>query len=128
MQVSVDFLPDSLKEMIPEIGFAGVQLLVEKCGGMAFKHLPSEPGPDHPLVQLLGMDLAAQLCQIHARCDLYIPRAKKALDAVRDSQIIARFDANATISELVQEFGLSERWIRTIINRPDPRQLTLDLQ
>ncbi|MBF8273449.1 MAG: hypothetical protein HW380_2554 [Magnetococcales bacterium] len=123
-----DFLPESLKEMIPEIGIGGVQLLVKKCGGMAFKHLPPDPGPDHILVRLLGLDLARSICRIHARCDLYIPRAKSALDATRNARIMARYDAGASIHELVQETGLTECWIRAIINRPtvDPRQLTFD--
>ncbi|MBF0632684.1 MAG: hypothetical protein HQL89_17110 [Magnetococcales bacterium] len=123
-----DTLPDSLKEMIPEIGMEGVKRLVQTCGGMAFKHLPPRPTSDHLLVRLVGMDLAHTICRIHAHCDLYVPRALKAINANRDALIVARFDAGASVHELVQEFKLTERWIRQILNRPtaDPRQLVLD--
>lgn len=123
-----DTLPDSLREMIPEIGIEGVQRLVRTCGGMAFKHLPPDPAQDHLLVRLAGLDLARTICRIHARCDLYVPRAMKAVNATRDALIIARFDAGASVHELVREFRLTERWIRQILNRPtaDPRQMVLD--
>ncbi|MBF0141319.1 MAG: hypothetical protein HQL74_13705 [Magnetococcales bacterium] len=122
-------LPASLREMIPEIGMDGVRQLVTHCGGMVFKHLPEEPDETHLLVKLLGRDLARRICRIHARCDLYIPRAKQALDAHRNAEIIKRYDAGQPVNLIAAEFRLTERWVRTIINRPlaDPSQMTLPL-
>ncbi|MBF0182471.1 MAG: hypothetical protein HQM03_20840 [Magnetococcales bacterium] len=124
-----DYLPQSLKEMIPEIGISGVRRLVQKCGGMMFKSLPPHPRADHLLVRLVGLDLAHRICRIHAHCDLYIPRATRMTEAQRNAEIVARYSAGMPVNELVHEYRLSERWIRTILNRPvaDPRQLALNL-
>ncbi|MBF0422759.1 MAG: hypothetical protein HQL73_07185 [Magnetococcales bacterium] len=122
-------LPGSLREMIPEIGMEGIRQLVAHCGGMVFKHLPEDPDQDHLLVKRIGMDLARKICRIHARCDLYIPRAKRALDALRNAEIVKRYDNGEPINLIASEFKLTERWVREILGRPviDPTQLTLPL-
>lgn len=72
----------------------------------------------------------------HGRDRIYLANCAAQLRDEEHRKIVARYDeltgtgmaARAAIHELVRETGKSDRWLRTIVNRPTPPPVPEDLQ
>jgi hypothetical protein len=66
-------------------------LLVERVGGLRV-YIPARPDESHHLAQLIGLDALLKLSAVYRRIDHFqLPKAERALIAIRDRQIVTEF-------------------------------------
>ena len=118
--LSLDLLPESVRELIGVIGLDAALLVVRHAGGVRITISPSMGAKDHWLVALIGRDQCQALGRHYGRCILAVPRCQAALLEVRDRQMRALYDARqATVSELALRYQLTEKQIYVILGRGD---------
>jgi Mor family transcriptional regulator len=112
--LSTELLPKVLQEFVRLIGLQATMLLVERFGGLRI-YIPLNPAPDHHFAQLIGFDNLVKLSQIYGREDHFeLPKAKRALTALRDAKIKAEHGPKS-IRQLAMEHRLTERHITRIL-------------
>ncbi len=100
-------------------GGAALRLLAE-WGGTS-RYIPAHPGPDSPLVALIGVDAAQVLAAVAGGGNYDVPMA-----TYRHARkgVIAR--AAGSTREVARRFGVTERWVRKVRQgSTDPRQGSL---
>ncbi len=70
------------------------------------------PQPYHRIARIIGVDATLKLARELGGERIYLP---KLTTVTRDEEIRQRYDGY-NIRELAREYGLSERWIRKIVN------------
>jgi hypothetical protein len=114
-------LPDSVKELIDVIGFEAALALVRAFPGIPIK-VPVGRRPDgvmfQRLVEAIGRTAAERFVFHYGGESGYVvPRCAAAIRAVRDAEIIAKYDGGANVDNLARKYRLSVRQIRTILKR-----------
>lgn len=118
MKLTLDDLPDSLREVVDLIGLAATLKLVEHFGGRTQLYVPREIEPDHPIVQAIGITAARKLATVYGADTLRnIPRCAEGLRRIRNTEIRARRGESA--ATLALAYGLTERQIWTIRTEDD---------
>lgn len=102
--------------ILAALGKDATLLLVDRHGGER-RRIPKEPRPW--LIDSIGTEAAAKLCQLYGDSNLAIPMAKNWKRQERDRAIRADFDARVTVYELVRKYELHESRIRAILNNVD---------
>ena len=128
-----ELLPPRLQEFVRLIGLPATMLLVERFGGLRI-YIPATATADHPFAELIGFDNLVKLAEqygIDGTGDRFLlPRAERALNAVRNAQIRADYLTAKSLRDLALEHGLTERHVSRIvadIQTGDERQAALDL-
>ncbi len=123
-------LPDNAKELVNLLTLPVTLKLVEAYGGTHFpvpKTARAEGQYFAALSEAVGVDAAGTLVRRFGNTRLYVPKCAKALRALRDANIRADYDKscaelghNATVNNvLVPKYGLCDRRIEKILERPD---------
>lgn len=116
MNLSLDDLPGSLREIAELIGLPATLRLVEHYGGVIALYIPREIEPDHHLARALGVTAARKLASHYGTDSLRnIPRCVRGLRRLRDTEIRACRAAGESPPALALKFGLTERQIWTIL-------------
>lgn len=115
--------PDSLIQIAETIGVANALRLVEAYGGVEDCFVPG--GRLHEglrLVQVVGLDAAAQMQRAYGPGTLEIPNLRIA--RTRKALIAA---AEGNVTEIARRLGVTRRWVRMVRNaqRGDPRQIDM---
>ena len=114
--LSTELLPQVLQDFVRLIGLAATMILVEHFGGRRL-YIPANPHPDHHLAKLIGLDNLVKLSRVYGLEDHFdIPKAERALRAVRDQKIRSEYGPKST-STLAREHNLTERQIWNIVGR-----------
>lgn len=97
------------------IGREALQTLIQTCGGMAI-NIPMTPPKSGPLCDL---PLPAQeaLCAWAGGTRLYVPKCDATKRERIHEAIRAEYDQGASVRELAQRYGYSDRWIYQILGR-----------
>lgn len=111
-------LPAEMRDLVALMGLPATLLLVKRFPGLRIK-VPSEYSPGLILVRAVGHDAAIKMIDHYRGCVIYVPRCLRALNALRNMQIVARMDGGESASTLALEFELSERHIWNVIKRPE---------
>ncbi len=116
LRVEADDLPASLTDIADLIGLPATLDLVETWGGVQmYFPLPRSLSDVHPLVQVLGGERAARLCERYGGDDFRIPRALDALRRARDRLIHHEHAQGASARTLALRYRLSERRLWEIL-------------
>lgn len=115
--INVAQLEPILQEMVGLVGLAHTLTIVEHWGGLRL-YVPKEVGEDHALAKLIGIEGARRLAEAFGDDRWPIPKALRALRAVRDHHIVTNPDG-LSVYELVRRFGLTERQIYKIRARAE---------
>ena len=119
MKLTLDDLPESLREVVDLIGLAATLRLVEQFGGMIALYVPREIEADHQLAAELGLPAARKLAGHYGGDYLRnIPRCASGLRRIRNAEIRRRSRAEPA-PKLALAFGLTERQIWTILGEVD---------
>lgn len=124
---AIEYLPESLRDIVDVIGLAATLELVEHFGGIAL-YVPSELTSEHRIVKALGAAAAAKLWEVYQADTLIIPRCNEALRRARNAEIIARNQAGATVAVLALEYALTQRAVWYILadaDAPSSPQISL---
>jgi hypothetical protein len=126
-----DLLPPRLQIIVRAIGLPATMLLVEHFGGLRI-YIPANPTPDHPYAELIGFDNLVRLGRqfsIDGIGDRFLlPRALRALNAVRNAKICADYRDGASARTLAAEHRMTQRHVERIVSGvllDDPRQTKL---
>ena len=99
---------------------------------MPDEYLPdiSELNEDMRLIaERFSVRTALELCEMFAGTDLRLQGHVKWVRNWRNDVICKEYDkGNISMSALARKYGLGQRWIVTILNRPDPEQDDSDRQ
>lgn len=116
-EIDINILPGVLREMTGLIGLPATMQIVQRHGGTRLwvPALIETLAPDHKLVKLVGMAAARTLSEQYGGETLEIPKAERALRAIRDKAIREQWPAKSQ-SQLATEYNLTERQVRTILS------------
>ena len=119
----IDDLPASLQDVAETLGLRVAVALIEHFGGLEVK-FPVAPRPDHPVINALGETDGYALCDFLAGQQIYVPHGKPARSL--RAEVIALDAAGLDRATIARQIGISQRYVRMLINqRPDTRQLSL---
>lgn len=115
-----DCLPSGLKELKGVVGPGAALAICAAFGGRAL-YVPADPGPDHPLVRLLGESAAKRLCSLLAGDRLHVPKMDAVTRQLRVKEIHRRRKKGSSVTSLAREFNLTQRRVHQILgeDRPD---------
>lgn len=116
-EIDINILPGVLREMTDMIGLPATMQIVQRHGGTRLwvPALIETLAPDHKLVKLVGMAAARTLSEQYGGETLEIPKAERALRAIRDKAIREQWPAKSQ-SQLAREYNLTERQVRKILS------------
>lgn len=115
---AVDYLPESLREVVDLIGLQATLKLVEHLGGIVL-YVPAELTADHRIAKAIGMRAATLLWERYQADTIEVPRCHEALRLARNAEIRARRDAGATVEQLALDYGLTMRAVWYILADED---------
>lgn len=114
VDLSTELLPQVLQDFVRLIGLHATMILVEHFGGRRL-YIPVNATPEHRLAKLIGLENLAALSRVYGLEDHFdIPKAKRALLALRNDKIRAEFGPKSA-SQLALEHDLTERQIFSIV-------------
>jgi len=111
----IELLPPLLQNFVRLIGLAPTMSLVQVFGGRRV-YFPKQPTPEHPLAAIVGLENLLKLSEVYGGLEHFqLPKAERALLAVRNSSIAADYAAHKTARDLAVEHGLTEGQIVRIV-------------
>lgn len=110
--IDVGQLEPILQQMVSLVGLAHTLTIVEHWGGLRL-YVPRDVTEDHALAKRIGIEAARLLAEHYGEDRWPIPKALRALRAVRDHHIVTNPDG-LSVYDLVRRFGLTERQIYKI--------------
>ncbi|MDI1231353.1 MAG: Mor transcription activator family protein [Methylobacter sp.] len=108
-------IPDRLQQISSYCGQQTALVLLLNFPGVHVR-IPKQPNPAHKLAELLGMLAFSKLCASYGDEIITIPRAAKAIRALRNQQILAGFATGKTQAALAMEYSLTQRQVNKICN------------
>lgn len=125
MDVCLDDLPQSARDLITQIGLPATVALIQAMPGIRFpvprgeNNNPDGAARFAQLVEVVGYEATLILVRNYGDDrGLYVPSCKKAILRARDRQIIADYGTGITVLDLALKYRLSYRRIEGILNAP----------
>lgn len=127
--LSLDHLPGTARELVDLIGLPATLRLVDAYGGRTIQIAKGKRSRGaaqlQALAECVGKVAARAIAERYPGDFLSIPNCKRAVAALRDARLQARFDeltavhsARAAVALLTAEFGLVESSIWRALKRP----------
>jgi len=128
--INVRDLPLLLQDWVELIGLDNTMKMVERWGGVrAYIPQPKSLTPDHWLPQLIGMEAAVALAQVHGGEGPLVPMAARALDKLKEALIRIDIGNGMSVRDIALKHRVHERrvWrIKASADRqndePDPQR------
>lgn len=106
-----------LEELVKTLGLPAALRLVERFGGTrVYLPRPERLTLEHPVVDVVGLEAARELCQLWPQERPWIPLAAKFLRDERDRALIAD-SATRTMPQLARKYETTERHVYRILLR-----------
>ena len=83
-------------------------------------------GEQRQIAEIIGLEAYLKLVKIYGGTNIYIAKIDKLLSIKRDMEIVKRFNGY-NYKSLANQYRLSERAVREIINRENSRLLNQQL-
>lgn len=113
-EIDIEDLPGILRELVELMGLPATLKLVDHYGGVRL-YVPVKYDSDHVLVRQIGAAAATILIEHYGGEEHFdIPKAERALRAVRDRRIRAEYACKSR-RRLAREYDLTERQIGNIV-------------
>ena len=130
--LATDLLPPVLQDFVRLIGLQPTMALVERFGGLRiYIPTPERVTADHQFAQIIGMANLLKLADAYGALEHFqLPKAEKALLAVRNARIAADYRTTKTARQIATEYRLTEGQIVRIlaaqgVTAPAERRQTL---
>lgn len=115
--VPIDLLPPLLQDFERLVGLKATMAMVRVYGGLRV-YFPTvdRAQADHPYAALIGLDNLLKLSQEYGgQQHFQLPKAERALLAVRNARIAADYGSDKTAREIAAEHGLTEGQVVRIV-------------
>lgn len=115
--IDSDLLPQLLQDFERLIGLPATLDLVRVYGGLRiYIPTPERVLPEHQLAKIIGEDRLKALAEVYGGEDHFtLPKAERAILALRNARIAHAYGHNKTVRELAMEHRLTERQIERIV-------------
>ncbi|WP_232537966.1 Mor transcription activator family protein [Comamonas testosteroni] len=115
--VPIDLLPPLLQEFERLVGLQATMALVQKWGGLrVYFPTPERVTEDHPYAAVIGIAALLKLAEEYGGLPHFqLPKAERALQAVRNARIASEYATNKTAREIASEHGLTEGQVVRIV-------------
>lgn len=115
--VSINLLPPLLQEFERLVGLQATMALVQKWGGLrVYFPTPERVTEEHPYAAVIGIEALLKLAKEYGGLPHFqLPKAERALQAVRNARIAAEYATNKTAREIAAEYGLTEGQVVRIV-------------
>ena len=110
MDLATEDLPESVLYLASVIGLEAAAAIVEVRGGIKLC-IPSNPGPDHWLMEIIGPSALGKLSLHFGGDEIEIPLCTAAL---RRARALPLFKAGASVAEVARSLGMTERAARNL--------------
>ncbi|MNT11249.1 Mor transcription activator family protein [compost metagenome] len=112
----IHLLPPLLQEFVRLIGLAPTMALVQVMGGRRV-YIPKSATSEHPFAAIIGLENLLKLGTIYGGEDHFqLPKAERAILALRNASIAESYAASKTARSLAIEYGLTEGQIVRIVS------------
>jgi Mor family transcriptional regulator len=115
--IDSDLLPQLLQDFERLIGLPATLDLVRVYGGLRiYIPTPERVHSDHQLAKIIGVDRLMTLAKVYGGEDHFtLPKAERAILALRNARIAHAYGHHKTVRELAMEHRLTERQIERIV-------------
>lgn len=115
--IPIDLLPPLLQDFERLIGLQATMALVQRWGGLrVYFPTPDRVTADHPYAQAIGVDALTTLAREYGGLPHFqLPKAERALQAVRNAQIAKDYATAKTARQIAAEHGLTERQVVRLV-------------
>jgi len=115
--IPIDLLPPLLQDFERLIGLQATMALVQRWGGLrVYFPTPDRVTPDHPYARVIGTEALIKLAKEYGSLPHFqLPKAERALLAVRNARIAADYATNKTARRIAAEYGLTEGQVVRIV-------------
>jgi Mor family transcriptional regulator len=127
--IDTSLLPPLLQDFVRLIGVTATMGLVRRYGGLRiYIPSPDRVTDDHPMAQIIGVSALKKLAGVYGQeSHFQLPKAERALLAVRNAQIAAEYAGEKTARQLAMEHRLTEGQVVRIVSSmgvkaPDDRR------
>ena len=116
--LATDLLPPVLQVFVRLIGLQPTMALVERFGGLRiFIPTPERCTDEHQFAQIIGTANLVKLADAYGGLEHFqLPKAEKALLAVRNARIAADYSTTKTARQLAAEHRLTEGQVVRILS------------
>lgn len=116
--LATDLLPPVLQDFVRLIGLQPTMALVERFGGLRiFVPTPERCTDEHQFAQIIGTANLVKLADAYGGLEHFqLPKAEKALLAVRNARIAADYRTTKTARQLAAEHRLTEGQVVRILS------------
>lgn len=115
--LDLDLLPPLLQDFVRLIGLEATMAFVRHSGGLRiYIPTPARATDDHDYAKVIGTANLRVLAEVYGgESHFQLPKAERALIAVRNSRIAAAYATHKTARELAAEYHLTESQIVRIV-------------
>lgn len=115
--IPIDLLPPLLQEFERLVGLQATMALVRRWGGLrVYFPTPERVTEEHPYAAVIGTDALLKLAREYGGLPHFqLPKAERALQAVRNARIAAEYATCKTAREIAGEYGLTEGQVVRIV-------------
>lgn len=121
--LATELLSPKLQELVELIGLSATMSMVERFGGLRI-YIPANPPEEHPFAEVIGYANLVKLAEaigVDGQGDRFLlPKAMRALNAVRNARIRDDYQAGKSTRTLAIEHHLTERHIERIVSGVRP--------
>ncbi len=116
----LEYLPNSLRDILSVIGPESLRDLVDSFGGRAI-YVPKKMSEGHCLARKLGIASALRLSKEFGGLQISIPLAKNAIRKLRNQEIIQARAEKWSVAEIAGYYQMTERQVWNILAKAKAR-------
>ena len=116
-----EYLPPKLREIAEVVGLEAAIRLAEHWPGIRL-FVPQRVHLQHPVALAIGMRAAEQLAARYGGETVCVPKAERYLRAIRNAEIVQRYQAGESAATLAREYGIHENHVYALVAREQAEQ------
>lgn len=115
--IPIALLPPLLQDFERLVGLQATMALVQRWGGLrVYFPQPERVTPEHPYAAAIGVEALTKLASEYGGLPHFqLPKAERALQAVRNARIAADYASSKTARQIATEHGLTEGQVVRIV-------------
>lgn len=115
--IPVNLLPPLLQDFERLVGLPATMALVHEWGGLrVYFPTPDRVTVDHPYAKVIGVEALTTLAREYGGLPHFqLPKAERALQAVRNARIAADYSTEKTARQIAADYGLTEGQVLRIV-------------